>query len=50
MAYEGGEVFFDEKMQIPNKTFAEPLITISIQLSNDVVFITEWFKGKAGSF
>lgn len=36
-------------MQIQNKAFAEPLITISIQLSNDMVFIIEWLKGKADS-
>jgi len=40
-AHEGREVSFDEKMQILNKTFPESLITISVQLSNDIVFIIE---------
>lgn len=33
-ACEGRAVCFDKKMQIPNKTFAELLISISEKLSN----------------
>lgn len=36
-------------MQIPNKTFSEPLIIISVQSSNDMLFVIEWLKGKADS-